>query len=159
MGRRQTDRYIDWAEYQNDQKTKPNWGLKCPNHSLCSTVNRGMITPCCCICCITFCNSHPFSCGVDLQEIRIFPVAETAKNSGFKKKKKNTGAKISVIILHKLKEQIQEQYFCFSGAYQSYLKAECFLHRNHTKSSYSCNFLFFKMYILSFSIIQSTVVM
>lgn len=98
-------------------------------------------TPCCCICCISFCNSRPYSCGVDLYEIRFFPVPENAKKLG--DKKKDTVAKISVIILHKLKILSQQHYLCFSGAYR--LKSRALAaKRNRPKSSCSCNLSFLK---------------
>lgn len=99
-----TDRHTDWAEHQNDQKTKTNWELKCPKSlNLLFPVNRGTITPRCCVCCISFCNSHPFPCGVDLQEIGISPVPEPAKNSGLKKEKKKNLLSFCINSMNKFK--------------------------------------------------------
>lgn len=93
--------------------------------------------------------------GVDLKEIRISSVPETAKNLGFKKKKKKKNvAKISVIILQRNK--FKDIISVFQGHIRE--RSACCI-EILTNSSCSCNVFFLKMYILSFSIIQSTVVM
>lgn len=83
--------------------------------------------------------------GVDLKEIRISRVPDTAKNSGFKKKPKTNVAKISVIILQRNK--FKDIISVFQGHIRE--RSACCI-EILTNSSYSCNVFFLKMYILSF---------
>lgn len=139
MGRRQTDRYIEWAEYQNDQKTKQNL----------TGDSNAQITHCALYCQQRHDNSmllyllhHIFHVGLTFRRSGYF-LSQRLQRTRDLKKIKILVQKLVLSFCTNWRNKFKNN-ISLSGAYQSYLKAECLLHRNHTKSSYSCNFLFLK---------------
>lgn len=79
-----------------------------------STVNKGTIAPCGCVVLHLILHQPPiFTWGLTFSRSGYL-LSQRLNNSGLKKEKSYC-------------EQIDEQYFCFSGAY---LKADCLLLRN-----------------------------